>query len=150
MSEPFPQADVFPRREPSRENLLPVIAAIAVGGALGAGARYLAGEQWPTAPGAFPLTTALINVVGSAAIGVLLVVVAERWAHRPLLRPFLGTGFLGGFTTFSTYAVDVQHLATAGQPVRAALYLVATPVLALLAAALGSGLARMLFTRRSR
>lgn len=150
MAESLPQDEVFPRRRPTRENLLPILAVIAVGGALGAATRYLAGEQWPTTPGAFPLTTAAINVVGSAAIGVLLVLVGERWAHRPLLRPFLGTGFLGGFTTFSTYAVDVHHLATGGHLVRAAVYLAATPALALLAAAAGSRLARTLFTRRSR
>jgi CrcB protein len=143
-------ADVFARRGPSREAILPILAVVAAGGAIGAAARYLAGERWPTAPGALPLTTMAINVVGSAAIGVLLVVVSERWPHRRLVRPFLGTGVLGGFTTFSTYAVDVQHLAAGGQPVRAAVYLVATPVLALLAAAVGSRAARMLFTRRSR
>jgi CrcB protein len=147
---PGPGADVFARREPSRDAILSILAAVAAGGALGAAARYLASERWPTAPGGLPLTTAAINVVGSAAIGVLMVVVSERWPHRRLVRPFLGTGVLGGFTTFSTYAVDVQHLATGGQPLRAALYLVATPVLALLAAAVGSRAARMLYSRRSR
>jgi CrcB protein len=147
---PVSGADVFAPREPSRDAVLPVLAAVAAGGALGAAARYLASERWPTAPGDLPLTTAAINLLGSAAIGVLMVVVSERWPHRRLVRPFLGTGVLGGFTTFSTYAVDVQHLATGGQPLRAAVYLVATPVLALLAAAVGSQVARMLYTRRSR
>lgn len=148
--DPRPEPDVFARRAPSRVSLAPVLAAVAAGGALGAAARHLAWERWPTAPGGLPLTTVIINVVGSAAIGVLLVVVSEQWPHRRLLRPFLGTGVLGGFTTFSAYAVDVQHLATTGQPFRAAVYLVATPVLALLAAAVGSWAARMLYTRRSR
>jgi CrcB protein len=147
---PRPGADVFARREASRETVLPILAAVAAGGALGAAARYLTGEHWPTAPGDLPLTTGVINLVGSAAIGVLMVVVSERLPHRRLVRPFLGTGVLGGFTTFSAYAVDVQHLATSGQLARAALYLVATPVLSLLAAALGSRAASMLFTRRSR
>lgn len=147
---PGPGTDVFARHEPSRDAILPILAAVAAGGALGAAARHLAGERWPTAPGDLPLTTAAINLLGSAAIGVLLVVVSERWAHRRLVRPFLGTGVLGGFTTFSAYAVDVQHLATGGQPLRAVVYLVATPVLALLAAAVGSRATRMLYTRRSR
>ena len=148
--DPGPGADVFARKAPSRDAVLPVLTAVAAGGALGAAARYLAGVRWPTAPGELPLTTAAINLVGSAAIGVLMVVISDRLPHRRLVRPFLGTGVLGGFTTFSAYAVDVHHLATDGQPVRAAVYLVATPVLALLAAAVGSRTASMLFTRRSR
>lgn len=145
-----PVEDVFARRQPSRRDLHPVLAVVAAGGALGAAARFLTGEQWPTPAGAFPLTTTAINVVGCAAIGVLMVVVTERWPHRRLVRPFLGTGFLGGFTTFSAYTVDIQHLTSAGLYARAALYLLATPLLALLAAALGSRATRMLLTRRSR
>lgn len=145
-----PAADVFAPRRRAGSSLLPIVAVVAVGGSLGAATRYLAGQWWPTIPGTMPVTTLLINVVGCAAIGVLMVVLAERWPQRRLVRPFLGTGVLGGFTTFSTYAVDGQHLATGGHLAVAALYLVATPVLALLAAALGTRLARVLLTRRSR
>ncbi|MEU9127446.1 fluoride efflux transporter CrcB [Kitasatospora sp. NPDC048540] len=109
------------------------MAVVAVGGALGAVARYGAGLLRPAAPAAFPWTTLLINTAGCAAIGVLLVLVTEaRWGH-PLLRPFLGTGVLGGFTTFSTYTVDVQRLIDLGEPGRALSYLLGT-VLAALAA----------------
>ncbi|MFF3562063.1 fluoride efflux transporter CrcB [Streptomyces sp. NPDC002574] len=111
----------------------PVVAVVALGGVAGAFARYGAGLLRPTAAGAFPWTTFLVNAAGCAAIGVLMVVVTERLPspHR-LVRPFLGTGVLGGFTTFSTYTVDVQRLLTAGRVGVALLYLAATPVAALL------------------
>ena len=61
-----------------------------------------------------PWATLLTNVVGCALIGVLMVLVAERWPDRRLVRPFLGTGILGGFTTFSTYVVDTRTLVATG------------------------------------
>ncbi|MFF0729215.1 fluoride efflux transporter CrcB [Streptomyces sp. NPDC004134] len=110
------------------------VAMVALGGGLGSAARYGAGLLWPTDPAAFPWTTLLVNVVGCAAIGVLMVLITEaRTAHR-LVRPFLGAGVLGGFTTFSTYAVDVQRLvAEADRAAAGVAYLVLTPVTALAA-----------------
>ena len=61
-------------------------------------------------PGSFPWTTLLVNGVGCAVIGVFMVVITDVWAAHRLVRPFFGTGVLGGFTTFSTYAVDIQKL----------------------------------------
>lgn len=145
-----PTADVFAPRRRAASSILPIVAVVAVGGSLGAVARYLAGQWWPSAPGTLPVTTLLINVVGCGALGALMVVLAERWPQRRLVRPLLGTGVLGGFTTFSAYAVDLQHLATGGRLAVAAIYLVATPVLALVAAVLGTRSARALLTRRSR
>ncbi|UQT54570.1 fluoride efflux transporter CrcB [Streptomyces durmitorensis] len=115
----------------------PVVAVVAVGGAIGASARYGASLIWPTAPGTFPATTLLVNVVGCALMGVLMVLLTEarrtlKEPHR-LLRPFLGTGVLGGFTTFSTYAVDIERLAEGGHARTALAYLLLT-VLAALAA----------------
>ncbi|MGW7487665.1 fluoride efflux transporter FluC [Streptomyces sp. NPDC054786] len=115
----------------------PAIGVVAAGGAIGASARYGAALLWPTGGGAFPWTTLAVNAVGCALMGVLMVVITEvRPAHR-LVRPFLGTGILGGFTTFSTYAVDIQRLAGAGRPV-AALACLAGTVLAALAAVWGA------------
>ncbi|MCB5169681.1 CrcB family protein [Streptomyces bambusae] len=93
-----------------------VLAAVAAGGALGALARYGIGLLWPAAPGGFPWATFGINVAGCALIGVLMALAGEggRTAH-PLVRPFLGTGVLGGFTTFSTYAVDFSRLLDRGE-----------------------------------
>ncbi|MGW3626287.1 fluoride efflux transporter CrcB [Streptomyces sp. NPDC000880] len=99
------------RAETAGSHKWPVLAAISVGGAAGATARYAASVLWPAAPGAFPWATFWINVLGCALIGVLMPLVSEggRSAH-PLVRPFLGVGVLGGFTTFSTYALDFSEL----------------------------------------
>jgi len=74
-----------------------------------------------------------INILGCALIGILMVLITDVWISQRLIRPFLGTGVLGGFTTFSTYAVDVQGLATGSHLGTALLYLAATPLGALLA-----------------
>jgi CrcB protein len=110
-----------------------VLATIAAGGATGAAARYLIGATWPTPAGAFPVGTLAINVLGCALIGVLMVLITDVWSSQRLLRPFLGTGVLGGFTTFSTYAVDIQQLVAGSHVHTALLYLTLTPVGALLA-----------------
>ncbi|EST33655.1 hypothetical protein N566_19305 [Streptomycetaceae bacterium MP113-05] len=101
----------------------PVAAAVALGGATGASARYAASLVWPTVPGGFPWTTLVVNVVGCAVIGVFMVLVTEVWTAHRLVRPFFGTGVLGGFTTFSTYAVDVQQLVADGRAGTGLLYL---------------------------
>lgn len=117
----------------SRRSAWDVFAVVAAGGSLGAAARYGVGLAWPHPAGGFPWATLLINIVGCAAIGVLAGL-APR--HR-LARPFLGTGVLGGFTTFSTYAVDARTLLDAGRPAAAAAYVAGTLVAALAAVWLG-------------
>ena len=114
------------------------LGVVALGGVLGASARYGVGLLLPHPTGAFPLGTFLINVAGGFLIGVLI----EAVATRPLLRPFAVTGILGGFTTFSTYAVDTEQLLAAGRLALAGAYLVATLVGALAATWLGLALAR--------
>ncbi|MGW7269149.1 fluoride efflux transporter CrcB [Streptomyces sp. NPDC054864] len=110
-----------------------VVAVVAVGGAIGASARYGASLIWPTAPGTFPTTTLLVNVIGCAVMGVFMVIVTEvRTPHR-LLRPFFGTGVLGGFTTFSTYAVDIERLVESGNAGTGLAYLGLTLLAALAA-----------------
>ena len=114
-----------------------VLAVIAAGGVLGAEARYGAGALLPHAAGGWPWSTLLVNVSGCVLIGVLMVVITElREAHR-LVRPFLGVGVLGGYTTFSTATVEALTLLSAGRPGAALGYLVATPALAVLACAGG-------------
>ena len=128
----------------------PVIGVVAVGGAIGATARYGAALLWPTAGGTFPWTTLTVNAVGCALMGVLMVVITEvRSAHR-LVRPFLGTGILGGFTTFSTYAVDIQRLVEARRPAVALAYLSGTLLLALAAVWAAVAGARALLELRRR
>ncbi|GGT87198.1 fluoride efflux transporter CrcB [Streptomyces violascens] len=111
----------------------PVVAVVALGGAIGACARYGASLLWTTRPGSFPWTTLLVNGVGCAVIGVFMVVITDVWAAHRLVRPFFGTGVLGGFTTFSTYAVDIQKFVAAGQPRTGLAYLALTPLVALTA-----------------
>jgi fluoride exporter len=128
----------------------PVLGAISAGGVLGALARYGIGVAWPHQPGGFPWATFLINVTGCLLIGVLMVMVTQVWTGRRLLRPFLGVGVLGGFTTFSTYTVDIQKEVSAGAPRTALAYLAATLVAALLGVWTGSAAARRLVGPRRR
>ncbi|WP_406208086.1 MULTISPECIES: fluoride efflux transporter CrcB [unclassified Streptomyces] len=126
----------------------PIVAMVALGGAIGATARYTASLWWPAQPGGFPWATFWINVVGCAMIGVLMVIITEvRPAHR-LVRPFVGTGVLGGFTTFSTYAVDTQHLVDSGHPSTGPAYLAATLIAALTAVWLATAATRRVLKRR--
>lgn len=125
-----------------------MLATIAVGGATGAGARYLIGEGWPTPAGDFPVSTLAINVLGCALIGVLMVLITEVWSRQRLIRPFLGTGVLGGFTTFSTYTVDIQRLVAGAHVDIALLYLALTPIGALLAVWVSASATRRLVNWR--
>lgn len=120
-----------------------MLAAVAAGGALGALARYGLGVAWPSAPGGFPAATFVVNVSGCLAIGALLALVERRPAGR-LVRPFLGGGVLGGYTTFSTYVLDIYDALAAGRTLVAAGYLVGTVVAALVATWAGAVLAERL------
>jgi fluoride exporter len=120
-----------------------VLAAVSAGGAVGALARYAISTAWPNVPNGFPWATFVINVTGCLLIGVLMVAIAEIWPRHRLLRPFLGTGVLGGYTTFSTYVVDAQRLLDQHAAATALSYLVATLVSAVLAVYAGTGLARL-------
>lgn len=121
-----------------------VLAAIAAGGAVGACARYGISLLWPAGPGAFPWATFWINVAGCALIGVLMVLIGAggRAAH-PLVRPFAGVGVLGGFTTFSTYALDVSRLLDDGAAGAALAYAGLTVVAALGAVWAAASLTRL-------
>ncbi|GGS55098.1 hypothetical protein GCM10010156_12370 [Planobispora rosea] len=115
--------------------------AVACGGALGALARHGLGVLFPAAPPAFPWTTLVINTLGCLLIGALVGWLVASAPHR-LAGPFLSTGALGGFTTFSAFAVDVEALVHLGRPGTAVAYLVATPALALSAVFAGTALIR--------
>jgi fluoride exporter len=117
---------------------------------VGATARYAALVLWPAAPGAFPWATFWVNVLGCALIGVLMVLVSEggRSAH-PLVRPFLGVGVLGGFTTFSTYALDFSELLEREEADTAMAYAAGTVVGAMAAVWLAASATRTVLTRRA-
>lgn len=125
-----------------RRGEAPVVAAITGGGVVGAVARYQAGLWWPTAAGQFPWTTLVINAVGCGLIGVLLVLLTDVFPGRGLARPLLGTGVLGGFTTFSTYAVDSQRLMATGHAGLALGNLAGTVATAMLAVTAATWLTR--------
>lgn len=127
-----------------------MLAAVAVGGMVGASGRYGLNRLLPYALGEWPWATLLTNVSGCLLIGVLLGTITRIGREHRLVRPFLGVGVLGGYTTFSTYAVDAFGLITAGRWGLALLYLVGTAVAATLAVLLGDGLARSWHIRRTR
>ncbi|MFI9247428.1 fluoride efflux transporter FluC [Streptomyces sp. NPDC053086] len=145
-----PSVRSVPHRRSEWRAQAPVIAVVAIGGALGAVGRYALTLAWPTPSRGFPWATFWTNVAGCAAMGVLMVLVTGTRAPHRLLRPFLGTGVLGGFTTFSTYAVDVRGLAVAGRPGPGLAYLAATLCAALAAVWLASAAARRVFGGRQR
>lgn len=109
---------------------LPVVA---LGGALGALARWQLTEALPTAPLAFPWTVFWINVLGSAALAALPALGVVR--ERAWLALFVGTGLLGGFTTMSAGSVDTVALLQAGRTGTALLYAGGTLAVAMLAVA---------------
>ncbi len=105
---------------------LQVLAAVALGGALGSSLRVALGTLGPGRDDAFPWTTLVINVVGCAALAALPGFRPVR--DHELLAPMLGTGVLGGFTTLSTWSAETVTLASADRPDLAAGYALVTLV----------------------
>lgn len=137
------------RREIDRSHLA-VLAAVAFGGGIGATARHAASVVWHNDLDAFPLTTLLVNVLGCALIGVLMAVLTEARRAPRLARPFLGTGVLGGFTTFSTWALELQTLVEHGQARTALAYLLVTLAAAMAAVWTAAAATRRLLAWRRR
>jgi fluoride exporter len=126
-----------------------VLALISLGGAIGSLARWGLAEAVPHAPSAFPWATALTNVTGCFALGVLMVLALEVWPPSRYLRPFAGVGVLGGYTTFSTAMLDTRSLAAAGRPELAAGYAVGTTLAGLGAVAVAIVLTRVAVRSRA-
>ena len=112
-------------------------AAAALGGALGALARWGVVEALPRDPGGWPWATLLVNLTGCLVLGLLIGSVFARSPDVPWLRPFLGTGVLGGFTTYSAFAVETVQLADAGRPGVAAGYVLISVAGGVAASAIG-------------
>lgn len=121
-------------------NLLHVV----LGGGIGAGLRYLTnvGALRLFGPG-FPVATLVVNILGSFLMGLLVELLAQRGGQR--LAPFLMTGVLGGFTTFSTFSLDTMTLWQRGETVLALVYVGMSVVLSLAAIALAMHLFRGAF-----
>jgi len=139
---------IDPHRPARRRIQLDVLAVIAVGGMIGATARFELAEALPAEPGRFPWATFWTNLSGSFVLGFLLVLLAERWPPSRYLRPFLATGILGAYTTMSTYTVETALLFKDGHAATALLYGVASLVVGVLLAYAGIVTARLTCRRR--
>ena len=121
-----------PDLPPEPAPLLPLLLVVALGGALGSLARYGIAVALPHGRSELPVATLLVNVAGCLLLGVLV----AGWPHARWLRPFAGTGVLGGFTTFSAFALETDRLLDRA-PIVAIVYVGLSLLLGLLAAALG-------------
>ncbi|WP_320668790.1 fluoride efflux transporter CrcB [Patulibacter defluvii] len=124
------------------------VAAVFVGGALGALARALLADQYPHGPASWPWTTFAANLVGALLLGWLVTRLQERLPLSAYRRPLLGTGLCGGLTTFSTMQVELLLMLDAGHTGLAAAYAAASVVGGYLAVAGGTALARRVRTVR--
>jgi len=119
------------------------LAGIMVGGALGALLRYLASSGVYAVMGkAFPYGTLLVNVLGSFLMGLLSIWLLQKMEQGSFWHMTLLVGFLGAFTTFSTFSMDSLNLFIQGHTFRAFLNIISNVCLCLLAAWLGIQLAR--------
>ena len=118
--------------------------AVGIGAFLGANLRFVVGawaaERWGVD---FPYGTFAVNVSGAFVVGVVLAFIGERLGLSPLWRLFFVTGFLGGYTTFSSYAWEALVLAEDGAWVRAGAYVVGSNVIGFIGVWLGAMLARL-------
>jgi CrcB protein len=113
----------------------------------GTPARYALERIIHVAPGTFPWSTFTINVTGCFVLGVLLTLIVERWPPSTYVRAFAVIGFLGAYTTFSTYTVEAVTLSKDGYVEVAAGYVVASLVLGVAAVFAGVLVARLLAVR---
>jgi CrcB protein len=118
--------------------------AISLGGILGANARYLLGSWIATRYGtSFPYSTLVINVSGSFVIGFFLVLVTQRFIVHPNWRLFFATGFLGAYTTFSSFSFETMALILGGSWWLGLANILGSVVLGLVAVLMGMALARL-------
>ncbi|MCB2128649.1 MAG: fluoride efflux transporter CrcB [Rhodobacteraceae bacterium] len=125
--------------------MIQTLLQVALGGAIGASGRYLTNvaAMRLIGPG-FPWGTVAVNILGSFLMGVVVVALAHRDATR--LAPFLMTGILGGFTTFSAFSLDALTLWERGQTTLGAAYVLGSVVLSLGAIVAGMAVARAVLT----
>ena len=122
------------------------VALVFVGGAAGTGLRYALGLLIPTVPGHPVWATLTANLAGALILGALLeilVLAGPDLGHRRAVRLLIGTGFCGGLTTYSTFALDLRGLLAAGHPGTALFYAAVTVIGGFLVASAGIALARV-------
>lgn len=124
---------------------MPTLFAIALGGAAGALSRHFvasAVSRW--AGSGFPFGTMTVNVLGSLLMGLLITLLAHRFEATPELRALITVGFLGSFTTFSTYSMETVLLVERGDLQAAALYAFGSLAVGVLALVAGMWLGRLM------
>lgn len=120
------------------------LAQVAIGGALGASGRYLTNVTMARLLGqGFPWGTLTVNILGSFLMGLLVEILAKKGGMHA--APFLMTGLLGGFTTFSAFSLDALTIYERGQVSLAAGYVLASVLVSLLAIGLGLAAGRAVF-----
>lgn len=120
------------------------VGVVAVGGAVGALARTAQSTVFPEVLGAFPWSTFAGNLAGAFLLGALLTVLVERAAGSWWVRPLVGNGLLGAYTTYATVGLELHELAASGRIGLAAVYLWATALAGLVAGGAGIASARLL------
>ncbi|MDE0786549.1 MAG: fluoride efflux transporter CrcB [Porticoccaceae bacterium] len=119
--------------------------AVAIGGALGSIARYaLSTYIFDISSHKFPYATLIVNVLGTFVMGILFVVIVERSAMPAEMRSLLMIGFVGAFTTFSTFSLDALGLWQNGHIFMSLVYMLATIILCLIAISSAIWLTRLL------
>ncbi|HEV3227186.1 MAG TPA: fluoride efflux transporter CrcB [Acidimicrobiales bacterium] len=138
---------IDPDATPSDRVRADVLAVIALGGMLGASARYGIARWLTTRPDGFPWATFWTNVSGSLVLGFSLVVILERLRRSRLARPFLATGVIGAFTTMSTYAVETALLVKDGHVLTGVVYALGSLVAGTVGAYGGMRIAGLVLSR---
>jgi CrcB protein len=126
------------------------LVAVALGGALGAPARYGVAQLIVSPAARFPWATFWTNISGSAVLGCVLALLVERFPPGRYLRAFVATGFLGSYTTFSTFIVESDLLVRDGRALLALTYCVASLLAGLVAMVVGLGIGRRVPLRARR
>jgi CrcB protein len=151
---PAGTATVAPFQRPRRRRLPRMhwgtVGAVAAGGFFGGLARYGVMLALPASTSAFPWAIFLVNTAGAFLLALLLILVLEVLPPSTYLRPTLGTGFCGAFTTFSSVATGVDQLAAHGRAGLAAGYVLASLVAGLAAASFGIVLGRSIAAAREK
>jgi len=119
-----------------------VIAAAALGGALGATARYAIAQAIPASTGHFPWATFATNMSASLVLGFSLILLLERFPPTRYLRPFLTTGIIGAYSTMSTYLVETALLLEHGHVATGLVYGIGSVLLGLFLSYVGIAAAR--------
>ncbi|WP_404380042.1 CrcB family protein [Knoellia locipacati] len=122
-----------------------LLVGIAGGGVVGSLGRYAVGLVLPHPVGSFPWSTIVVNLTGAVAMGLLVAFLLGRPGSHRLARPVVGVGLLGGWTTFSAFAIDVVTLLETGHGGEAAAYVLASFLGGVLAVTLGSTVGQRLW-----